>query len=395
MMSVPRRRVVLWMICAAVPGFAAAPALAQMGASAVVTVDPVRLESVQQHRRVTGELRAVRRSRVATREEGLVVEMAVREGTRVRTGDVLARLDNSLLTLELKRARADAAAAASIVDERNATLAWREREFVLYKQSAERGAANVKEVLDAESTATIARARALQAERLVGVAEARVELLTKRLSDMVVTAPFDGVVLARGAELGEWVGEGDDLVQLVSIGDIEAWLDIPQRYYTAVTGRRIEVAISVNATRITVGSERMRVIPQVDPRSRSFIVVVTLDDHDGRLTPGMSLSAWVPTGGRSDQLTVSKDAVLRNDAGAFVYVAVSGEDAGSGAAGRAVPATVHVRFPVADRVVIESTRLHAGDLVVVEGNERLFPGAPIMAQRRDGGDSNDAIRDPR
>ncbi len=395
MMSVPRRRVAAWMVCAAAPGLAAVPALARMGDPAAVTVDAVRLESVQQHRRVTGELRAVRRSSVATREAGLVIEMSVREGTRVRAGDVLARLDDSLLKLELKRAEADAAAAAGIVDERNATLSWRERERELYRQSAERGAANVKEVLDAESTATIARARVLQASRLVGVAEARVELLRQRLSDMVVRAPFDGVVMARGAELGEWVGEGDDVAQLVSIGEIEAWLDIPQRYFAAVTERRIEITISVDATRLTAGSERMRVIPQVDPRSRSFIVVVTLDDHDGVLTPGMSLSAWVPTGERTDQLTVSKDAVLRNDAGAFVYVARDDEAGGPDAAGRVMPATVHVRFPVADRVVVESSGLHAGDLVVVEGNERLFPGAPVTSHRRGGGDSIEAIREPR
>lgn len=386
MMSVRRRRVAAWMVCAAAPGLAAVPALARMGDPAAVTVDAVRLESVQQHRRVTGELRAVRSSRVATREAGLVIEMSVREGTRVRAGDVLARLDDSLLQLELKRAEANAAAAAGIVDERDATLSWRERELELYTQSARRGAANVKEVLDAESTTTIARARVLQARRLVGVAEARVELLRKRLSDMVVRAPFDGIVLARGAELGEWVGEGDDLAQLVSIGEIEAWLDIPQRYFGAVTERRIEVMISIDATRVTAGSENMRVIPRVDRRSRSFVVVVTLDDHDGALTPGMSLTAWVPTGGRTDRLTVSKDAVLRNDAGAFVYVARGG---------KAVPATVQVRFPVADRVVIESSGLHAGDLVVVEGNERLFPGALILAHRRGDVDSIETIREPR
>ncbi|MCH7797292.1 MAG: efflux RND transporter periplasmic adaptor subunit [Planctomycetes bacterium] len=386
MMSVRRRRVAAWMVCAAAPGLAAVPALARMGDPAAVTVDAVRLESVQQHRRVTGELRAVRSSRVATREAGLVIEMSVREGTRVRAGDVLARLDDSLLQLELKRAEANAAAAAAIVDERDATLSWRERELELYTQSARRGAANVKEVLDAESTTTIARARVLQARRLVGVAEARVELLRKRLSDMVVRAPFDGIVLARGAELGEWVGEGDDLAQLVSIGEIEAWLDIPQRYFGAVTERRIEVMISIDATRVTAGSENMRVIPRVDRRSRSFVVVVTLDDHDGALTPGMSLTAWVPTGGRTDRLTVSKDAVLRNDAGAFVYVARGG---------KAVPATVQVRFPVADRVVIESSGLHAGDLVVVEGNERLFPGALILAHRRGDVDSIETIREPR
>ncbi len=373
-----------WVV--AVAALATGSVHAQMGGPAVVTVDAVRLESVQQHRRVTGELRAVRRSSVATREEGLVIEVPVREGVRVKAGDVLARIDSDILKLELKRAEADAAAAAGIVDEREATRSWRERELELYKQSAERGASNVKELLDAESKAAIARARKRQAERLVGVADARVEVFKKRLADMTVRAPFDGVVLARSAEVGEWVGEGDDLVQLVSVGDVEAWLDIPQRYYTAVAERKIEITISIDSIRERAGAERMRVIPQVDPRSRSFTVVVTLDDHGGRLTPGMSLSAWVPTGGRSDAFTVSNDAVLRNDVGAYVYV-TRGDTA--------MPANVHVRFPIDDRVVVESAALQPGDLVVVEGNERLFPGAPVIPQQRAAGPVDEPVREPR
>ncbi|MEE8458529.1 MAG: efflux RND transporter periplasmic adaptor subunit [Phycisphaerales bacterium] len=355
------------------------PALAQMGGPVVVTVDAVRLESVQQHRRVTGELRAVRRSSVATREAGLVIEVPVREGMRVKAGDMLARLDSGILLLELKRAEADRAAAAGIVDERKANLSWREQELVLYRQSAERGASNVKELLDAESVATIARTRVLQAERLAGVADARLELLKKRLADMTVLAPFDGVVLARLAELGEWVGEGDPLVELVSVGQVEAWIDIPQRYFAAVAKRQVVITISIDSIQERADADRLRIIPQVDRRSRSFTVVVRLDDHDGRLTPGMSLSAWVPTGGRSDELTLSSDAVLRNDIGAYVYVARGG---GLGTPGNATPANVQVRFPVDDRIVVESAALQPGDLIVVEGNERLFPGAPVIPQQR-------------
>ncbi len=356
-----------------------APAAGQMHGPSPATTEAVRMESVQQHRRVTGELRAVRRSRVATREAGLVIALPVREGMRVRAGDVLAALDPGVLELDLKRAEADAEAAAGITDERNATLTWREKELDLYRKSALRGAANVKEILDAESNFAIASARARQAARLVDVARARVDLLKKRLEDMTVRAPFDGVVLARGTELGEWVDNGDSLVELVSAGEIEAWLDIPQRYYTVVAERQVQITLALDASAHTVTAERIRIIPQVDPRSRSFIVIVTLDDSDGRLTPGMSLTAWVPTEGRTDQLTVSSDAVLRNDVGAFVYVARSGDSGVS-----AVPVNVQVRFSIEDRVVVDAPGLKPGDLVVVEGNERLFPGAPILTQPRNG-----------
>ncbi len=100
----------------------------------------------------------------------------------------------------------------------------------------------------------------------------------------------------------------------------------------------------------------------------------------------MSLSAWVPTGGRSDELTLSSDAVLRNDIGAYVYVTCGD---------KATPANVQVRFPVDDRMVVESAALQPGDLIVVEGNERLFPGAPVIPQQRAAGAVDEPEREPR
>ena len=169
-------------------------------------------------------------------------------------------------------------------------------------------------------------------------------------------------------------------------------MDIPQRYFAAVSRRQVEITISIDSIQERTDAGRLRIIPQVDQRSRSFTVVVTLDDHDGRLTPGMSLSAWVPTGDRSDELTLSSDAVLRNDIGAYVYVARGG---GLGTPGNAVPANVQVRFPVDDRVVVESTALQPGDLVVVEGNERLFPGAPVIPRQRAAAAADEPDREPR
>jgi multidrug efflux pump subunit AcrA (membrane-fusion protein) len=91
-------------------------------------------------------------------------------------------------------------------------------------------------------------------------------------------------------------------------------------------------------------------------------------------------------------LTVSGDAVLRNDIGAYVYVARGG---GLGTPGTATPANVQVRFPVADRIVVESSALQPGDLVVVEGNERLFPGAPVIPQQRGAAAVDKPVQAPR
>ncbi len=365
-----RRGVVVTTICAIGAG-----AAAQGPPPAAVTVESVRSEQVQQRRLLTGDLRAVRHSRVAAQEPGLVVEMPVEEGQHVEAGEVLARLDAARLEVELQRNEADTQAAAALLEERNATLAWRKRDLELYQSSYERGAANPRELFDAQAAVRIAEAIARQAERHADVIAAEGDLLRKRLSDMTIRAPFAGVVVIKHAELGEWVGEGAPVAELVSAGEIEAWLDVPQGYFDAVTRGTGGITISPGAGKVLRSTGRIRVIPMTDPRARTFIVVATLDDAEGTLIPGMSVKAWIPTGATAERLTVHRDAVLRNEAGAYVFVARS---AGPNAPAAAVPVPVTELFPWEDRVVIESDVLSAGDPVIVEGNERLFPMMPVL-----------------
>ncbi len=350
-------------------------AFGQGGQPAAVTVESVRLEPVQQRRLLTGDLRAVHRSRVATQEPGLVVEMPVEEGQHVKAGEVLARLDDARLEVELQRNEADAQSAAALVEERNAMLAWRQRDLELYQTSYERGAANPRELFDAQSAVRIAEAIARQAERGGDVIAAQGDLLRKRLADMTIAAPFDGVVVIKHAEVGEWVGEGAAVAELVSTGQAEAWLDVPQSYYDVVARGTEPISISLGSGRELRSTDRIRVVPMMDPRARTFFVVATLDDPEGSLTPGMSVKAWIPTGETAERLTVHRDAVLRNEAGAYVFVARA---AGPNAPAVAMPVPVTELFPWEDRVVIDSAALGAGDPVIVEGNERLFPMMPVI-----------------
>jgi hypothetical protein len=79
----------------------------------------------------------------------------------------------------------------------------------------------------------------------------------------------------------------------------------------------------------------------------------------------------------ADRLTISRDAVMRNAVGAFVYVARQVQPQAPPAA---VPADVQVLFSHGERLVVNAPMIQPGDMLVVEGNERLFPTAPIVPQ---------------
>jgi len=338
-----------------------------------VRVEAVRHEMLQEHRRVTGELRAISRSQVATIEPGLVISRRVKAGQVVRAGEVLAVLDARRLELELRRLEAEARVAGATVQARSSEYEMEQRDVDSLRQVEARGASNPKELADAGSELTMAGARLEAARQDHAVMQARAELARTRLGDMTVRAPFDGIVVQTFAEPGQWMGEGEAIVELVSVGACEAWLDVPQRFAEAVIGRRRPVQVSIDALDRSVPATVPVVVPNVDRVGRSFKVFIRIEDTSGVLTPGMSVTGYVATGEEAKFLTVPRNALLRNDAGYYVYVARTG---GQGPA-MATPTPIAIAFQVDDRVAVHPGAIAPGDLVVVEGNERLFPMTPV------------------
>lgn len=360
----------------ALAGLLTLPASSQSGGQppTPVRVDSVRQETVQQRRKVTGNLRSLARSRVASLEAGRVLELPVDEGDMVEGGQTLARLDDRRLSIQREQIAAELASQQAIVREREAQVELRQRDVNTLQELADRNAVNPKELNDARSELQVAIARRDQAMREVEMTHAALDLLDERLEDTVIRAPFAGAVVARLSELGQWIAEGDAIVELVTTGMFEAWLDVPQSIAEPVTARDVSITVKVEAVGRTYESTNIRVIRDIDALARTFPLVVRLPDEEAILSPGMSVVAWVPTTATAPQLTVHKDAVLRNDVGPFVYVV---RDSGQDQPPTAIPVQIEVLYSLRERMVVEGA-LREGDRVIVEGNERLRPMTPVQ-----------------
>ena len=165
---------------------------------------------------------------------------------------------------------------------------------------------------------------------------------------------------------------GDAIVTLVSTGTIEAWLEVPERFAGDVAQATTPITVEVPAVGQSITVRQGKRVPQMDLQARTFFVVVELSDHAGLLTPGMTVSAWLPVGLRSKQLTVPGDAVIRDAASAFVYKVRQGSNGG-----QAVQVPVRILFQDAGKVAVAAQDLRPNDRVVTEGNERLLPGTKV------------------
>lgn len=354
----------------------ATPTPLAQGPPSPVRVQAITLEPVQDLRSIPGNVRAAQRALVAAEEPGLVLELLAREGERVAQGQILARLDATRLELELVRARAEEGLAAAIELEREVALERARRDLEILQELARRDAGNPRELADALSDVRAAEARLAQAGSEREVSAARRALLEQRVADMRPSAPFDGVVVARRTEAGQWIEAGGVLVELVATETPEVWLDVPQRLLAVLREWREPVRVTDDASGLGQVISDWRLVPDVDPRARTFRMIGRLPSSAG-LVPGLSVTAAVPTGEMREHLLVSPDAILRSETGPYLYLAAPAPQ-GEGYVAAMMP--VEVLFQSGGRVAVRSPRLEAGALAVVEGNERLYPMAPIAPQ---------------
>ena len=282
---------------------------------ALVRLDEVRIERVEQMRRATGELRPVRLSVVAGEEPGRVLELLADVGDMVEAGDVLARLDGTLLRISMERLTAERSALDATLAERRAVVEQEETDLRRLRDAVERGGVSSTEVEDAMITLRAAESRAATARADLAAADALIAQMRERIEKMTVRAPFSGQVVAKHTEVGQWLGEGGDVADIVELDTIDAWLDVPQQVVGALESLDAPVAVSVAALGLEVESEDVVVISRGDELARTFPVRVRLRNPDGRLRPGMSATGLIPTGVSGEVVTVHKDAILRDDAG--------------------------------------------------------------------------------
>ena len=341
--------------------------------STVIT-RPVEMRDVVEHLTATGTLRAVRRAEVAARESAAVDAILVVEGDQVKAGAILARLDNRRIEAQLQEGRASLTAIKAELSQREAEHQRAIRDEEMMRELWDERAVSEREFLDSARELKVAAARSEAAKEAILAAEKRLELLEVRSVDLAIKAPFDGRVVARHTELGEWVNEGDPVVTLLSTGEVEAWLQLPERHASALkVTTPDEVEIRLPGRSETVKADRVSLVPDVEGRSRLFSLIAHIPDPENRFTPGTSVEAKVPLGTPGPQLVVPSDAILSSFSGTFLFV--PGEADQGPPVARRVP--VQVLFERHSEAVITSDELKPGDPVIVEGNERLFPGTPL------------------
>ncbi len=311
-------------------GAQAKPAVKQVS-GALLTVEALPWPVIA---RVQGSLSADEVSTIAARVTGRIVEVNCDLGDTVAQDQPLVKLDDTEYSLKVIQAEAQLAQVRAaiglktgdpvsnleplksppvretkaLLDEARQQVA---RLTTLFEQRAIvatdlEAAQSAEQVADARFNSSLNSVREKMA--LVEVQAAQLELARQQLSDTVVVAPLEGMVLNRYVAVGTYVQVGQPIVELAKTSPLRYRASVPERYAQRLqVGQRVRVTVQGQLCETTVS----RISPALDPLNRALVFESLIPNSEHTLRSGLFAQAEIVLDEQSTAIAVPTTAVVR------------------------------------------------------------------------------------
>ena len=332
----------------------------------------------------TGYVVAQRKAAVASKATGRLEWLGVREGSSVREGEILARLENKDVTAALQQAQANISLAQANLQQGEAELRDAQRALDrsgdLLQKNFVSAAAHDSVVARAEK----ARAAIAGYKASIAVAQANARSAQVALDQTLIRAPFDGIVLTKNANVGDMItplssasGAQGAVVTMADMRTLEVEADVSE---ASVGKVRIDQPCEIQLDALP--GERFRgvitrTVPTVDRAKATVNVKVRFVDTDARILPEMSakvafLSKETPESERAPRTVIAPAAIAERDGRRVVYVVRDG---------RVVETPVETGASYGEVLEVKQG-VKPGDKVVLKPVPRLRDGAAVAVSTK-------------
>jgi RND family efflux transporter MFP subunit len=377
-----RRRKWIWLgvvtalVAVGAAWFALQPRVITVQTTPVVTAYPSQQFVVLNS---TGYVVAQRKAAIASKATGRLEWLGVAEGSRVKAGDVIARIDNRDVAAQSQSADANVRAARAALEQsqaedRDAQAQHKRNIDLVAKGFVSQSATDTSKARADRAVAGVANARASLGAAIANAKNAQVSV-----DYTLIRAPFDGVILSKSANVGDMVtpfsSATDSKGAVVSMADmstLEVEADVSESSLA-----KIKVDMPAEITLDALPSDRFRgrisrMVPTVDRAKATVMTKVRFDAIDPRVLPEMSakvsfLSQEVTPEQQKALTAVSPDAFAQRDGRTVVFVIRDGKAA-------AVAVTPGAK--VGDLTAVTGD-LKAGDKAILRPDEKLAAGALV------------------
>lgn len=351
---------------------------------AAVEVGKVEVLRIEDDAQAVGSLRAVQNIIVRPEVSGRITRLGFNDGGRVKKGQLLVQLDNTLQDAQLKQAQAQSNIART----------------------------NLQRSRELQAQNFVSQSAVDQNAAALEVAEAQVALARAQLSRLAIMAPFDGVVGIRSVALGDYVKDGADLVSLEDRSRM--WVDfrLPERFVGQTkVGQSVQVSLDAMPGQTFAGKvEALDAL--VDANGRSLLVRARVEQPGEALKSGMFARARIVFAVRERALMVPEEALVPQGGKQYLIKAVpaplgaASAAAGNGAGPALVSQRIEAKLGVRQAGKVEILEgLAPGDMIVTAGQARAMRGDALplrvididkpQAARRPAGAASGAASAPR
>lgn len=282
----------------------------------------------------TGTLEAKTHAVLGAQISGRIVEMTVEQGERVKSGQLLARLDSDELQRQLEMAQATLEAAKAGVhrleadhERAKAVQEQAKRDFIRAKSLLESKVQSASESEKSQEKLAVAEADLNRTLGAIAEAEAQVLAAEKtllyhqaRLNYTAIKAPFDGLVLTRHRDPGDIIVPGSSIYEIVATDVlwISAWVDETQMDALKL-GQPARIVFRSNPEKPFVGTVD-RLGKQVDRETREFVVDVRVQDLPVNWAIGQRAEVYIETDRRENVLMLPLRLLASRDGVSGVWV---------------------------------------------------------------------------
>ena len=302
----------------------------------IMTVETAKLA---QSITVVGSLRSDESVVIRPEISGRVAEILFSEGARVSKGAPLIRLDASIQRAELAQAEANLSLNKSKLDR----------------------------ALDLQKKGFISSQAKDEAENNYRVAQAAYDLAAAKLTKLEIKAPFSGIIGLRLISIGDYVKDGQDIVNLEGVDPLKVDLKVPEIFLKQVALKQaLQITLDAFPGK-TFDGQVFAINPLVDANGRSIVIRAVIRNAEARLRPGMFARVRLLFSENHDSLTVSEQALFPVGDDQYLYRVVDGH-------------AQRLKVDIGQRRQgqVEITQgLKAGDVVVTAGQPKLKDGALV------------------
>lgn len=325
----------------------AAASAAAAGKPPSVEVGKVELVRMTDDTQAVGSLRSRRGVILRPEVSGRISQLNFTDGQRVRKGQLLVQFDDQLPLAQLQQSQAELSIAEAN-QKRNQELV---AQNFISRRSLDESAASLQ------------------------VAQAKLSLARATAERLKIFAPFDGIVGIRLVNVGDYLKDGADIVNIEDIEAIYVDFRLPERFQSKLRrGQLAELDIDALPGR-KYTAQVQAIDPLIDANGRSVGVRACMDNRELQLRPGMFARVNTVFGVRENARVIPEEAILPQGGRQFVIKLMDGPD-GLTKTSKRVEVKVGLRTPGKVEIV---EGLAAGDTVVTTGQQRLQRDGTVVA----------------